>query len=570
VNDLRERLIVLAERGNPRGAENVLDAAARAAERAVAEAPADDAYEPLPFAAPEPPIRVRARRPFGSMVAAAGIAALLVVGTLAVGGLVGRGGASSPEAAVRRLADAIAHEDPLAAVDVLAPSEVRTLHEVVDAAARKAAETELVESAGAPLAGIDIAVEGLVLRAEPLADGYARVYVDGGHLSAGTDTAALAPVLQRVLRDGEGANGDVDLARFVRDDERELPTFVIAVRDGGQWYVSAAYTILEYVREFAEVAEVPEFGAGTRAAATLGAETPDAAVKDFVTALAHDDWDRAFALFPPDELPLYEYRNVLKAAFDLNDDGEASFEIDRLDTTSKTDGDAAAVVLHAAGRAGEGRWSIDGGCFRGPEDEEVLPFGVSSLCFSRDLPPQSMVSFVSFFGSPRNDDTGRTDAQPITAVRRDGRWFVSPVGTALDLLDGWIERYDRRALYGFLGIADQLPPDGALEVGEPVTIAKGSAPKVFTLDLGGSQTGLTIVVRRADDQTELDGGVWAEVYRRDRDTIEWIGPGYQVYLDGPGAYTLVVQSLVPYDVTVALVSETVTASPATTVPAAGG
>ena len=76
------------------------------------------------------------------MIAAAGLAALVLVGGLAVSAVVGSGGAGSPEAAVHRLADAISHEDPLAAADVIAPDEVRSLHATLTDAERKAAELQ--------------------------------------------------------------------------------------------------------------------------------------------------------------------------------------------------------------------------------------------------------------------------------------------------------------------------------------------------------------------------------------------------------------------------------------------
>ena len=68
-----------------------------------------------------------------------GAAALVGVGALAVTALFGSGGAGSPEGAVRQLADAVAHKDPLAAVDVLVPTEVRSMRQTVkrrDARAR--------------------------------------------------------------------------------------------------------------------------------------------------------------------------------------------------------------------------------------------------------------------------------------------------------------------------------------------------------------------------------------------------------------------------------------------------
>ena len=92
------------------------------------------------------------------MITAAGVAALVLVSALAVSAVVGSGGSDSPEGAVRRLADALSHEDPLAAADVIAPDEVRSLHGTLDAAAHKAAELQLVQTAGAPLSGVDFNV----------------------------------------------------------------------------------------------------------------------------------------------------------------------------------------------------------------------------------------------------------------------------------------------------------------------------------------------------------------------------------------------------------------------------
>ena len=78
----------------------------------------------------EPDARGRGR--YGSLIAAAGAAALVGVGALAVTAMFGSGGAGSPEGAVRQLADAVSHKDPLAAVDVLVPTEVRSMRADVE------------------------------------------------------------------------------------------------------------------------------------------------------------------------------------------------------------------------------------------------------------------------------------------------------------------------------------------------------------------------------------------------------------------------------------------------------
>ncbi len=205
---LNDALNELARRGTPRGFDEVLAAATDDANAAGFTGSAigrgvasdDGDLDPIPFVTAEPSARPR-RRPLASMVAAAGVAALVLVGALAVSAAVGGGGGSgSPEGAVRQLADAISHDDPLAAADVLAPDEVRSLHGTLDAAAKKAKELELVQTAGAPLAGVDFAVAGLHLSTQTLGDGFAKVTIDGGSLSASTHKAQFSAIMQKVLR----------------------------------------------------------------------------------------------------------------------------------------------------------------------------------------------------------------------------------------------------------------------------------------------------------------------------------------------------------------------------------
>ena len=204
MSDLHDRFERLARRGTRRGADAVLADALRQAEDSGVIVGVDE---------PEPSERVRGivwpinlepasspRKPrrFGALVTAGGVAASLFVGVLAIGSLTGSGGgANSPEGAVRQLADAVSHEDALAAADVLAPEEVRSLKDTVDKAAKKAQELQLAESASVPLTGLDLSVDGLDLSTESLANGYVKVTVVGGTISAHTDNAKFSPLLQR-------------------------------------------------------------------------------------------------------------------------------------------------------------------------------------------------------------------------------------------------------------------------------------------------------------------------------------------------------------------------------------
>jgi hypothetical protein len=457
VSDMQDALKRLAQRGTPRGFDHVLAGAAASAGHRTDE---DEGgaelgeVEPIPFVTSEP-VR-RARRPFGSMVAAAGVATLVLVSAFAVSAIVGSGGSGSAEGAVRKLADALSHEDALAAADVIAPDEVGSLHSTLDAAAQKAKELELVQTAGAPLAGVDFNVDGLKLSTQELGDGYTKVTVEGGTFTASTHKAKFSPLMQRALRNTEDNRAQSDLSQLA--SSQELPTFVVTVRRGGKWYVSAAYTVLEYVRE-ANQLPAADFGSGGRNVSTLGAESPDAAVQDSMRALQRSDWSRLMTMVSPREIPFYDYRAaftelIRQSSVDENSDGSpATFTIDSMTTNAQVDGDTAKVTLNASGRTDSGKWSIEGGCF---------------------TPPGQVVAYCDAgggaFGLVATPLTATTKGSQITVVKEDGRWFVSPVGTVLDSIDHWISSFDRRALLVLMGLPNELPSDGALTLGRPVLL----------------------------------------------------------------------------------------------------
>jgi hypothetical protein len=478
--DLHATLHRLAGRGSPRGFDAVLAGAAASAEREAIEAErvqreggvAGD-LDPIPFVAIEP--AARRRRPLAALITAAGLSALLVVGTLAVGAVFGNSGsgAKSPEGAVRQLADALAHEDPLAAADVLAPEEVRSLHGTIESAEHRAAELQLVQTAGAPLAGVDFDVHGLQLSTQSLADGFAKVTVDQGTFTASTHKAQFSALMQKALRASHDNSTSAELNTLA--EGLDLPTFVVAVRSDGKWYVSAAYTLLEYIREYNHL-PAADFGSGTRAVTTLGAVTPDDAVQGSMRALQQSDWTKLFSMAPPDELPVYDYRAAIAELIRRSREGDTPtpFTIDSMTTKSQIDGDTAHVTLDASGTTGSGKWSINGGCFSAANDsgnESALTVD-ADLCVGADgyvLGPAALL-----YG-------GVGTTTQIAVVQRDGRWFVSPVGTVLDALDRDIATLDQRTLYTLLNIPGELPPDGAVTLGKPIGVpASLRGPRVYS------------------------------------------------------------------------------------------
>jgi hypothetical protein len=505
VSELRDRLEALAARGTHRGADDVLNAARRDAQSGVVDQASngDEADLPdMPMADDELPLVTlepgrRGRRRFGSFVAAAGIAALVGVTALAVTAMFGSGGADSPEGAVRQLADAITHKDPLAAVDVLVPSEVRSLRETVHAATQRAADLKIVNEASQPLAGVDLSVDHLQLSSESLADGYAKVTITSGEISASSHRAQLSALLRNAFRIGGGdAQGQADLSKIAAS--QNLPTFVVVVRQDGRWYVSPAYTAFEYVRE---INGDPAADFGSANPAQLGSATPESAVADALHAAQAGNWDRLFALAPPDELPLYDYRAMLDN--ETATANQPDFTIGDLSTTASVDGDTATVELTASGTFGSdhSKWQLGGTCpsqtasagsvsnggfslssGSGGSVGQVGVTGSSSWCFSGDVGAELPFSLRVF---PNSGETMPSGPVSISVVREGGRWFVSPVTTVLKVVDSAIEHVDQRTVYTFLGLAYELPPDGTVKLDQPFQVSAAKsvlASQVYAFD----------------------------------------------------------------------------------------
>ena len=316
MSDLHDRFERLARRGTLRGADVVLTEARRLADDSGAivgvdePAPGDDTRSVVSPINLEPVSIARKQRRFGALVTAGGVAASLFVGVLAIGSITGSGGgANSPEGAVRQLADAVSHEDALAAADVLAPEEVRSLQGTVDAASKRAQELALAESASAPLTGLDLSVDGLALSTESLGrrlrQGHGGGRHDlGSHRQGAFLAAHAAGAAQLGRQPGAGQPRDAGPGREPPDVRRDRAARRALVRE------RRVHDARVHPGE-ANHLPAADFGSGQRAIATLGADSPDAAVTDAMQALAHSDWQKLISLAPPDELPVYDYRAAL-------------------------------------------------------------------------------------------------------------------------------------------------------------------------------------------------------------------------------------------------------------------
>jgi hypothetical protein len=269
------------------------------------------------------------------------------------------------------------------------------------------------------------------------------------------------------------------------------------------------------------------------------------------------------ALAPPDELPLYEYRAWIarEAA-----EARSEFTIDAMTTTANVSGDHGVVKLEASGTMGSdgdrSTWQVGGTC---PSLGHYLGFSFSDdtgsessngpgLCLAGD---SGMTIPFGMFAMDPAPDGRAVGPVSIRVVRESGRWFVSPVGTVLDMLDSFVEHVDERTLYPLMGLGYRLPPDATLTLNQPLQLTEATRfGHVFQFDGQAGQE----VVGRIEGDSNRNSYPSAELYTADGEHVAYITfepnesgcCAYPEQLHGTESYRLVMMEPLPAGVTLTL------------------
>ena len=409
---------------------------------------------------PDYPQPAPARRSKAAMVAlAVGIVAVLGGAAFAVSQLAGS--SASPEDAVEKMFKAAADEDFLGVLEALPPSERDVLKGPVEDIVRELKRLDILSDDAdlGNLAGVDLKIDDLELSSQTIRDGLAEVRIDRGRLTSSADPAKLP--LGGFVRDTAG--DELGEARPTGPEEQDLRSegadeILVAVKEDGRWYFSIWYTVAELARRDSD-APLPDLAQRVKA---NGADSAEGAVDAFLRATVRLDLRRMMELLPPDEArALHDYAPLfLDEAQDAGGDFRDSVQIDvtQLDLrTANQDGDRALVQIEKLGfngvvREENIRLTYRDGCVtiapltgRG-RSEQICPGN-----FGEGAPEL----FEQFFpGGPTPDLDIEQPALGIATVRRDGKWYVSPIRTTLDNVIATLKVLDRGdldALRDFIG-----------------------------------------------------------------------------------------------------------------------
>lgn len=246
----------------------------------------------------------------------------------------------------------------------------------------------------------------------------------------------------------------------------------MAVKRGGDWYVSPTYTAAEYLAQgdLGADSDVPEGDFDDLDVEREPADDPEQAVIDLAESGDDLQLDEATsALAQPEWSVLRAYRQTIEGYIDeAQADGslvDVQFDLDDSDlSVEELSGGARKVVIEgASGTAGwtdvdEGpqsrEWDFDGRCLRitDPADGDG------------DSPEGSCIRTGSYLGRM----FGLREAYAVV-VPEEGGWVVSPVSTMMLYAKELAPRVTADAVFLLIGRPDLAEPVGDLPVGITVS-----------------------------------------------------------------------------------------------------
>lgn len=407
------------------------------------------------------------------------------------------------------LAAAVSRTDPAAALDAMAPEEVKAISRTLGTTESRARKLGFSGRDGT-YDGIDLEVRGLKLSTQKLSDDVARVTVEGGRVSWKVDPERFGASTRTALAarnsDFGAGRGTYDLRRLRPDgpyawtgyDEPASDPYVITLRRKGRWYVSPAYTAAEY---FVSAADLPggQFTLND-SAESKPAESPEQAVTEFAEHAGAINVDGVI-----DDLGtahwsvLSAYRQAIKSEFhdqmlESGADPSLGFENWNL-AVSDLPGGMRKVSVTAVTMTS--RWVDDD---NGPQERRIYFDG---RCFK----------YRDGDGYPRRECFTRFSERAglneifFVTVPDGGGWRISPLDTFGQYANRILDHAPDELIRDFLGVPPTGKPDRRvraatsmqdvsvkLDENGTATIDIYATPRsLFFADIDTSQVSLTTV-----------------------------------------------------------------------------
>lgn len=391
-----------------------------------------------PVLAPEP----QPRRSNGRMVGLGVAIVAVIAGAVFAAFALANNGGNNPDDPVKAMFEAAQRGDALGIMEQLDPGERDALRGPLQDVTRELNRLRVLSGADlSHLTGYELKVENLDLQTTKVRDDLAHVAIKNGTSAYKVDPDKLP--LGTFVRDLAGdklkdsaSSGTGDL-KTTGDDTG----FVTTVKRGDRWYVSIGYSVAEVARQDRGV-DIKDIGDGVVA---RGADTPQDAVRDLLTAATKLDVRRAIELMPPDEMgALQSYagmfiRDAEMSANDAREQFNVTFPTLELD--SATSGNQSLVTVtkfSVSGTVGGAQVTYKDGCFDATPPPSAQGASKPMHLCQGSNPLDALQQFGGTGGAanlppaPDFSFKGKRPKVGIMTVKVDGTWYVSPTRTFLD------------------------------------------------------------------------------------------------------------------------------------------
>jgi hypothetical protein len=400
--------------------------------------------------------------------AVAGVTALVAAGAFAVVRITGndtQGGAASPSEVGTALTTALDNEDVLGVIDLLLPGERDTFREPLVDFVGHLSRLEVLSSDAdlSKIGGLDIQFTDVSVREEPtnVAD-ITNIYLSGSStISVDGQAVPIGDLLIDEAFEGQRPDMDAEPETAEFDD-----TKLTVVERDGRWYLSVFYSAAESIRSEFDDMDVPETGVEAK-----GGDSPEGALDTMFQAVSALDLEGAIAALDPTEFEaLHRYAPLfLDDAQDAIDDVDIDWGI--TDTSYEVSGEGSRRTVQITAltfRAsvpdlGDVEVTVDGEC-------ATVSFGdePSETICSDEVQPGALDEFglgSEFRGFVETLQDAVADAEPtgIAVHEVGGQWFVSPMRTGFDAMNGFLAALDADELRDIVqaasGLADGVADD---------------------------------------------------------------------------------------------------------------